>query len=156
ALRRKLATWPNARVLGITSAHPGEGKTVFALNLALTLREGARGRVLIVEANLHAPHVGKLLGFPTPECFLAQLDRHVTEPRAPWCGAGPMPKPPVRAIDPQREHKPVLDPVAFSMGMERLKAAGYDYIVIDSPSVLGGVDCNVIADHVDGMILTAL
>ena len=60
------------RVLGITSANPGEGKTVFALNLALTLRESVRSRVLLIEANLRTPIMAKMLGFTIPECFIVR------------------------------------------------------------------------------------
>jgi Mrp family chromosome partitioning ATPase len=155
-LRRKLAGNPALRVLSITSANAGEGKTVFAANLALALREGARSRVLVVEANLRAPGLGKLLGFPTPDCFLQQIKRHAEDPRAPWVVAEPLPKLHVMAIDPQTPHEPLLDPVTFSTAMERLKQAGYEYIVVDAPPVLGGLDCNVIADSVDATILTAL
>ncbi len=155
-LRRKLATTPTARVLAVTSAQPGEGKTVFALNLALTLRDGARGRVLVIEANLRTPIMAKMLGFTTPECFIAQLSRHAEDPRAPWVVAEPLPKLHVMAIDPLVPHEPLLDQVTFSMGMERLKQAGYEYIIVDSPPVLGSSDCNVISDAVDALILTAL
>jgi Mrp family chromosome partitioning ATPase len=155
-LRRKLAATPAARVLAVTSAQAGEGKTVFALNLALTLRESARSRVLVVEANLRAPLMATMLGFSSPECFLAQLSRHAEDPRAPWVVAEPLPKLHVMAIDPQLPHEPLLDPVTFSMGLERLKQAGYEYIIVDSPAVLGSTDCNVISDAVDALILTAL
>jgi Mrp family chromosome partitioning ATPase len=156
-MRRKLSTTnPNARVLAVTSASPGEGKTVFAVNLALTLRESARTRVLLIEANVRAPIMGKLLGFDPPECFLAQLKRHAEDPRAPWVVAEPLPKLHVMAIDAALPRDPLLDQMGFSMGMERLKQAGYEYVVVDSPPVLGGLDCNVISDAVDGVILTAL
>lgn len=155
-LRRKLAAIPTARVLAVTSAQPGEGKTVFALNLALTLRESARGRVLLIEANLRSPIIAKMLGFSAPECFLAQLSRHAEDPRAPWVVAEPLPKLHVMAIDPQLPHEPLLDAVTFSMGMERIKQAGYDYVIVDSPPVLGSTDCNAISDAVDALILTAL
>jgi Mrp family chromosome partitioning ATPase len=156
AIRRKLASNAALRVLAVTSAHPGEGKTVFAVNLALALRERVRERVLIVEANLRHPFLGEMLGFAPPECFLAQLAGHAEDPRAPWVVAEPMPKLHVMAIDPTAPHDPMLDPVTFSMGMERLKQAGYEYIIVDAPAVLGGVDCNVISDSVDALILTAL
>jgi Mrp family chromosome partitioning ATPase len=155
-LRRKLATNPSLRVLSITSANPGEGKTVLALNLALTLRETAKSRVLVVEANHRAPSIGKILGFPTPSCFLEQLARHTEDPREPWTVAEPLPKLHVLAIDPATLHAPLLDSVAFSSGMDRLKQAGYEYIVVDAPPVLGSLDCNVIADCVDATILSAL
>jgi len=156
ALRRKLVSSGNPRVIGITSAHPGEGKTTFALNLALTLRESARGRVLLVEANHRAPSFHKLLGFLPSRCFLDQLDAHLDDPRAPWVAAEPMPKLHVMAIDPRIKHPPLLDPVAFGTGMDRLKQAGYEYILVDAPPVLGSVDCNVISDSVEGMIFSAL
>jgi Mrp family chromosome partitioning ATPase len=160
-LRRKLASnAATARTLAVTSANPGEGKTVFAVNLALTLRESVRSRVLVIEANLRAPIMGKLLGFETPACFLSQLQaqaqRHAEDPPAPWVVAEPLPKLHVMAIDPRLPREPLLDPAAFSMGMERLKQAGYEYIIVDSPPVLGSLDCNVISDAVDAMILTAL
>jgi Mrp family chromosome partitioning ATPase len=156
ALRRKITAMPTVRVLGITSANPGEGKTVFALNLALTLRESVRSRVLVIEANLRTPIMAKMLGFTTPECFIAQIQRHADSPREPWVVAEPLPKLHVMAIDPQAPHEPMLDPVTFSLGMERLKQAGYEYVIVDSPPVLGSLDCNVISDAVDATILTAL
>ncbi len=155
-LRRKLATLPTTRVLGVTSAEPGEGKTVFAVNLALTLRESTRSRVLIVEANLRTPRLAKILGFETPECFIQQLKRHADDPRAPWVVAEPLPKLHVMAIDPLAHHDPLLDPVTFSAAMDRIKQAGYEYVIVDSPPVLGNLDCNVISDAVDAMLLTAI
>jgi Mrp family chromosome partitioning ATPase len=156
AIRRKLLGGVNPRALGVTSANESEGKTVFALNLALTLRESARSRVLLVEANLRAPILGKMLGFLTPGCFISQLASHVDDAGAPWVVAEVLPKLHVMAIDPQIQREPLLDPVAFSTGLERLRQARYDCIIVDSPPVLGSVDCNVISDAVDGMILTAL
>ena len=156
ALRRKLATSGDPRVIGVTSAHAGEGKTTFAINLALTLRESARGRVLLIEANHRAPGLARMLGITPSACFLQQIAARAEDPRAPWIAAEPMAKLHVMALDPRVKHEPRLDPVAFGSGMERLKQAGYDYIIVDAPAVLGSVDCNVISDSVDGMILTAL
>ena len=156
AVRRKLSSLGNPRIIGVTSAHAREGKTTLALNLALTLRESARGRVLVIEGNLLAPGMSKLLGFPPPACFLLQLAQHLQDPRAPWVAAEPMDRLHVMAIDPTLKHQPLLDAVAFTAGMERLRQAGYDYIVVDSPPVLGSVNCNVITDCVEGMIFSAL
>jgi len=143
-------------VIAITSANAGEGKTVFALNFALTLREVARGPVLVVEVNHRAPGMAKLLGIPPTPCFIGQLQSHVEDPRAPWIAAEPLAKLHVMAVDPERKHPPLLDTVAFSNGMERLKQAGYEYIIVDSPCVHSGMDCNIIADSVDGLIFTAI
>jgi Mrp family chromosome partitioning ATPase len=156
ALRRKLVASGDPRVIGVTSAHPGEGKTVCALNLALTLRESARSPILVIEANLRSPILAKLLGITPPECFIAQIERHIDEPRAAWHAAELLPRLHVMAIDTSVKRDPMLNPVAFGAGMERLKQAGYEYILVDSPPVLGGVDCNVIADSMDGMLFAAL
>jgi Mrp family chromosome partitioning ATPase len=156
AVRRKLTSSGNPRVIGVTSANKAEGKTTLAVNLALTLREGARGQVLLIEANLIAPSFSRLFGFPPPVCFLLQLAQHLEDPRRPWVAAEPMARLHVMGIDATIKHPPLLDSVAFTSGMERLLQAGYEYIVIDSPPVLGSVNCNVITDSVEGMIFSAL
>src|SRR5262245_16962933 len=50
------------RVVAITSAGPGEGKTVTSLNLAGALAQSAGTRVLLVDADLHRPAVARYLG----------------------------------------------------------------------------------------------
>jgi protein-tyrosine kinase len=52
------------RVIQITSPGKGDGKTVTALNLALTMAQEFQRRVLIVDADLRAPNVNGLLGLP--------------------------------------------------------------------------------------------
>jgi Mrp family chromosome partitioning ATPase len=154
SLRRKLATAGGPRVIAVSSAEACEGKTTSALNLALALREGARGRVLLVEANLRAPRLAALLGFEPPECLSDQLLAHRTDPARPWVAVEQVPPLHVMAVNPAGKHPPVLDAVSFASGMESLKHAGYDYIIVDTPPVLGGVDTNLVADHVDGIVLT--
>ena len=49
----------------ITSAVPGEGKTLSAANLALTLTEAFARRVLLVEADMRRPVLSELFGIHT-------------------------------------------------------------------------------------------
>lgn len=49
-------------VVMVTSAVPGEGKTLTAVNLALTLSESYARRVLLIDADLRAPSVHSALG----------------------------------------------------------------------------------------------
>jgi Mrp family chromosome partitioning ATPase len=156
ALRRKLASSGNPQVIAITSPDVGEGKTTCALNLALAMRETSRGKVLLIEANGRSPSIARLLGFTPPECFCDQLTQRKEDPRRPWVAVEAMPKLHIMAVDPTTKRPPQLDPIAFSNGMERLKQAGYEYILIDTPPVLGTFEANMIADNVDGVLFTAI
>jgi Mrp family chromosome partitioning ATPase len=52
------------KTLLVSSAVAGEGKTLTAVNLALTLSESARRRVLLIDMNLRHPSVHDVLGLP--------------------------------------------------------------------------------------------
>ena len=53
-----------ARVIMVTSALPGEGKTLSAANLALTLSESYRRQVLLIDADLRRPCVHDIFRLP--------------------------------------------------------------------------------------------
>ncbi len=156
ALRHKIAGKGDPKVIGVTSPARKEGKTTAAINLAASLREGARGRVLVMEANLRAPALASTLGFMPPVCFNEQLVRHKSEPLDPWTAAEVLPQLHVMAINPMNKYPPLIDPIAFSIAVDRLRLAGYDYIVVDSPPVLESADVNMISDSVDGFVMTVL
>jgi Mrp family chromosome partitioning ATPase len=156
ALRHRLARLGDPKVIGVTSAGRREGKTTAAINLAASLREGARGRVLLLEANLRAPAISTMLGFLPPVCFGDQLAQHRRAPLAPWTAADLLSPLHVMAVSPTWRRSPLLDPIAFSIAIDRLRMAGYDYIVVDTSPVLDSADVNLIADSVDGLLLTVL
>jgi capsular exopolysaccharide synthesis family protein len=52
------------RVIQVTSPGKGDGKTVTALNLALTMAQEFQRRVLILDADLRSPSINNLLGLP--------------------------------------------------------------------------------------------
>ncbi|MEZ4366436.1 MAG: hypothetical protein R2939_09135 [Kofleriaceae bacterium] len=56
-------------------------------------------------------------------------------------------------MSPDVEERPLLDAPAFAIAMDRLRLAGYDHIVVDTPPVLGGAEVNLIQDAVDGVVL---
>jgi Mrp family chromosome partitioning ATPase len=146
-----------AQVLAVTSAEPHEGKTTCAVNLAMALAEGGGARVLLVEANFRTPALARMLGFVPPEGIAAQLAGHREAPEVPWAvvelaGSGVH----VLAVDEQALRPLVLDHVAFGRAMASLRGAGYDFILVDTPSVLGGADVNLVADAVDGVLMTTL
>ena len=115
-------------------------------------------RVLLVEANLRAPALAALFGFMPPECFSAQLQRHSEKPLEPWSVVEVFsPSLHVLAVKPGRRRRQAAARRAGvrASRMEMLAQAGYDYIVIDTPPVLGAADVNLIEDSADGVLFTA-
>jgi protein-tyrosine kinase len=65
ALRSRIAQGENGspiRVVQITSPGKGDGKTITAVNLALTMAQEFQRRVLVLDADLRQPRVHELLG----------------------------------------------------------------------------------------------
>ena len=156
-LRHRLQERGDPRVIAVTSARAREGKTTCAVNLALALGECGRARVLLVEANLRAPSLAPLFGFMPPECFSTQLARHKEKPEDAWSVVEVYsPSLHVLAVKPDGDARPLLDGPAFRIAIEMLAQAGYDYIVIDTPPVLGAADVNLIEDSADGVLFVAL
>jgi Mrp family chromosome partitioning ATPase len=158
--------------IGVTSAKPGEGKSTFAVQLALVLSEAQRSRVLLVEASLHTPALARLLGFQVPPGlgFSAQLARRMRR-SVPAPAGGPWPAPDgaiepwaVLALGPalhtlvesedERGYPEALHSTHFAQALEHL-GHRYDWVVVDSPTVLGSGDANVVEEAVDGMIVVA-
>ena len=51
-------------VLMVTGAGPGEGKTLTAINLAISISQGIDQTVLLVDADLRSPAVHRYFGLP--------------------------------------------------------------------------------------------
>jgi Mrp family chromosome partitioning ATPase len=153
-LRHRLADRKGVKVILVTSPRAREGKTMCAVNLALALSEAGRARVLLLEANLRTPALAQLFGFEPPMCIAEQLDQHragstqpwiVVETGTPWLHTA--------AVSPDAKARPILDGPALAQCVDELRRAGYDYIVIDSPPILGSADVNIIEETVDGIVI---
>jgi Mrp family chromosome partitioning ATPase len=155
-LRHRLIERGNPAIIAVSGPDEGSGKTTCAVNLALALSECDRAKVLLVEANLRKPAVAMLFGFLPPEGLARQLDRHRDRPLEPWfvveLGS---PSLHVLAADSGQASEPLLDGPAFSQAIQRLRMAGYDYVVLDTPSVLHSADVNLIQGACDGVLMTA-
>jgi protein-tyrosine kinase len=142
------------RVVAITSAGPGEGKTVTSLNLAGALAQSASARVLLIDADLHRPAVARYLGL-TDERAVGFADV-LADSSCPLSSA-------VRRLDavnvsvllPGRTHPRPYELLASS----RLESVlgdlrqQYDYVLLDSPPVLPVADCRVLGRWVDGFLM---
>ena len=138
------------KTLMITSAVPDEGKTLTATNIALTLSESYRRRVLLIDADLRRPslddvfQVPKVFGLnealtsnPPRKVSLIQVSQHLS-----LLTAG--------APDP--------DPMSTLTG-ERMRnllaeaAASFEWVIIDTPPVGILTDAKLLGSMVDAALL---
>jgi len=140
---------------GVTSARDGEGKSTFATQLALVLSESQRARVLLIEANFTRPSLASILGFKVPDGqgFSAQIVRKMRGSMEPWCVTALGPALHVLA---ESTTEPIFPETLHSTHFQNaigFLSRGYDFLVVDGPTVLGSGDANVVENAVDGMIL---
>lgn len=157
------------RVVIFTSASVGEGKTVTAINEAVTLAR-AGGRVLMIDADLRKPRLHRIFGvsnghgLSTYLTGQSPLDLVIHEVglngrggEAPSDGgdrsavdggrlfvipAGPLPPNPAELLGSKRMRE--------TLGTMR---ADFDYVVIDTPPVLPVTDAVLLATMSDGVVL---
>lgn len=137
----------------ITSAQPHEGKSTFALNLAITLSEEGRRAVLLIEGDLHRPmvsdHLG-LLGRPgVAECLLTHTDPYPLIRRIDPLGFNFLPAGNVRGNPSELLHSKSL------RAMVEALAPHFDWILIDSPPVAPLTDALSWKQCADATLLVA-
>lgn len=138
------------RVVMITSAAVGEGKTLTASNLALTLSESYQKKVLLIDADLRRPAVQSVFRLPD----------------GPGLGEGLMStsgrKMPVHRVSSLLSvitaGRPTSDPISrlTSERMRRLLDEAretFDWVIIDTPPVALLPDANLLSRMIDGAIL---
>ncbi len=152
-LRHRLLAHGDPRVISVTSAEPGEGKTTTAVNLALALADETMARVLLVEANLRRPALGMLFGYEPSESFVGRMAeyRDATPPYAVAAILGTRLQ--VAALPPAIAAGARLDRTLFSVALHELRDV-FDYVVIDAAAMLESADADVTSGCADGAILT--
>lgn len=139
-----------AKVLQMTSAEPGDGKTTSISNLALAIAQTGR-KVLIVDADLRRPTVHKLFGLVNAiglgDVLAEEIDAQtaIRETRISNLSimtAGTLPENPSEMLMSRR----------FTELLKQLRDE-YDYILIDTPPLVVVSDPSVIASTVDSVLL---
>lgn len=138
----------------ITSSGPQEGKTFVTANLAASLAQSGK-RVLIVEADLRNPSMGKILGGQKSPGLTNILMNGDTEP-----SAGFFQKTAVERLEfvSSGDTAPNPSELLGSEKMDRFLLAirdKYDFILFDSPPAFLTSDSLVLAQKTDGVILVA-
>ena len=148
-VRERLGRDPG-KVLAVTSAAGGEGKTITSLNLSLVLSRTMDGRVLLLESDLRRPRLQEYLGF-RPQKGFSDLLKAPDDPLEPYLlrinGLSVLPGGPVLE-DPLKLLASHQTPAVIA----RLRQK-FDLIVIDTPPILPIADTHILSGFSDGVIL---
>ncbi|MGB8065777.1 MAG: polysaccharide biosynthesis tyrosine autokinase [Candidatus Sulfotelmatobacter sp.] len=144
------------QVIMVTSALPSEGKTTTSINCAVVLAQ-AGARVLLVDADLRAPRIHKVLGLSS-RCGLSTLlnessgdnDRDAIVQFAQVPNLFVLPSGP-RSEEPAR----LLDAKIMKKKIETWRKL-FTHIIIDTPPVLACSDSVVLSTEVDSVLLATL
>jgi capsular exopolysaccharide synthesis family protein len=154
SLRTRLKRVENGRALrtvAITSPAKGDGKSLTAANLALTMAQEFQQRVLLMDADLRRPSVHTLFGLQEGPGLgdvlmnVAELDHalvHLPEHHLTVLPAGMPPSHPAE----------LLGSSAMRRVIDTLRTR-FDRILIDVPPVAPLADLHILAPLVDGLLM---
>ncbi len=145
--------WETAKLktVLISSALPHDGKTTVALNLASSLCEHGRKRVLLIEADLHRPCLTSLLGLKQGPGLTECLESDTN------------PMPFIRRLRPlgwylmtaggRRDNPTELIQSGVVLDLLAKLNAHFDWILIDSPPVIPVTDALSLTKEVDAFLM---
>ncbi|WP_281885446.1 CpsD/CapB family tyrosine-protein kinase [Paenibacillus sp. YYML68] len=138
------------RILMVTSAGPGEGKSTTLTNLAVAYAQTDL-KVVLIDADLRKPTMHHTFtqtnrwGLTSVLAGQAQLDEVIREtyiPNLSIITAGPIPPNPSEMLSSKR----------MTALLDELKSR-YDIVLIDTPPALAVTDAQIVATKCDGVIL---
>ena len=139
------------KVIAVTSAVAGEGKTATASNLAVVLAQLGRP-VVILDCDLRKPrlhqvfHVSNRVGLVNQLTNTADLDAVILPTEVPnlWVlPSGPTPPNPSELLSSERMRE-----------LLRTLRGRFEYVIIDTPPALAVTDATLVGVLVDGVVLT--
>lgn len=140
----------NVRVLQITSAVAGEGKTTTATNLAVVLAQTG-ANVVLVDADLRKPRIHRVFAIDGSHGLTNNLVGEALEMTVQTVGdqlsvvvSGPVPPNPSEMLSGRR----------METFIDELRRR-FDYVVVDSAPTLAVSDAVALSRHVDGVLLVA-
>ena len=140
------------KVIAITSPAAGDGKTTTAINLAATLAQSSRSRVLLVDTDLRRPFVAANLGLDMDAPGLADAVRDEQIDLAAVVQATPYNLAVVPAGAAPADAYRVLESARVGQLLDTARGS-YDCVILDMPPVLLVPDCRLMSQWIDGFLL---
>ncbi len=140
-------------VLMVTSAMPGEGKTITSINLAISLAREVDQFALLVDTDMRKPSIHKYLGIEVERGLTDYLLHNIPVPDL-------MIKPGINKLsflpagEPIRGSTEILgSPKLQELIIEMKERYPDRYVIFDCPDLLHAPDALVFSSYVDGIIL---
>lgn len=143
----------DCRVIGVSSAISGEGKSISAINLACSLSQ-LNKRVLLIDCDMRKPTVAEkvglrkkpgLSGLLTGQCTITEAVQtyHDTQARCSFyvIAAGQTPPNPIELLSSRR----------MSVVLQAIRKS-FDYVLLDLPPVCEVSDALAVKQNVDGIL----
>jgi capsular exopolysaccharide synthesis family protein len=141
------------KVIMVTSASPGEGKTLTASNLALTLSQSYQRHVLLIDADLRKPTVHEVFAVENAAGLIDALreapdktDRHVplvqVSSRLELLLSGGVTPDPMSLLTSETLR-----------GLLKDAAEAFDWVIVDTPPAAFLPDCNLMSSAVDAALI---
>jgi len=138
------------KVIMTASALPGEGKSLTAINLSLTLSESYQRRVLLIDADLRRPTVQRIFGLPPinglTEGLKASEERPIQITQV------------LERLFVLPAGRPESDPMS-SLTSDRMRrligeaSQSFEWVIMDTPPVGLLPDASLLAEFVHGVLL---
>lgn len=140
------------KIIAVTSSVNGEGKTITAINLAISMANDLNKKsVLLIDADLRRSKISKYLGFST-ESGLSEAVANGTQindilinfgvENLTLLPAGKTPHNPAEILGSSKMRNLIT-----------LLKAKYDYIIIDTPPIIPVTDAGLIGAQADGVLM---
>jgi polysaccharide biosynthesis transport protein len=135
----------------VTSACPSEGKSLVAINVAISLAQDGK-RVLLIDADLRKPRLHRTFNLRSPSGLsnylvdeahgpIAPYIQHTAIPNLDLIVAGPLPPNPAELLNGAR-----LAALLAEVG------AAYDRVIFDTPPVVNVSDSAILGARLDGVV----
>jgi capsular exopolysaccharide synthesis family protein len=137
------------KVVMVTSAQPGDGKTLTAVNLALTLSESYRRRVLLIDSDLRRPSITNI-SHASPQVGLSDGLKSASERKLSVLQLTEM-------LTFLPGGRPDPDPMGglTSTRMQHIieeASSRFDWVILDAPPVGPVADANLLAAMADTVV----